>query len=221
MAGGFWYQFVPDLVLLQGQSARFCYTITPMLRLRLATLVGCLSLTFPLVPSVCRAADITVDFIATATTGPLAGDSYNGSFTFSSNTLIPTAYTFNFFKIYSLADASYLTPISVSSTGALQSFAFLIENSNDVASGTPDSYITLNQGIPRFLYGYSLGGESYLDPFGTCPDSLDACYDWEGSGTLTVGHSVVTPEPAGPLPVLGYVSALFCALWLRRRRASC
>lgn len=192
-----------------------------MPRLRLAILVGWLNLSFLMMPGACQAAEMTVDFTATARTGPLAGDSYSGSLSFNSNSLVPTAYTFNFFTTYSLADASYLTPISVSKTGALQSFAFLIENSNDVASGAPDSYITLNQGIPRFLYGYSLGGESYLDPYGVCPDSLDACYDWEGSGAVTVNHSVVTPEPAGPLPVLGYVSTVFCALWLRRRSASC
>jgi hypothetical protein len=183
------------------------------------TLTACLSLSLLVLPGVCQAADITVDFTATARTGPLAGDSYRGSLTYNSSTLLPTAYTFNFFTAYSLADTSYLSPISVSSTGAWQSFAFLIDDDNDVASGTPDSYVTLNQGIPQFLYGYSLGGNSYPEPYGTCPDSLLACYDWQGSGSVAIGKSVVTPEPAGPLPVLVYLSAGLCALWLRRRAA--
>ncbi|MBV9502723.1 MAG: hypothetical protein JO138_25405 [Acidobacteriaceae bacterium] len=188
---------------------------------RLTMVTACLSLSLLVLAGLCQAADITVDFTATARTGPLAGDSYRGSLSYNSSTLVPTAYTFNFFTAYSLADTSYLSPISVSSTGALQRFAFLIDNDNDVASGTPDSYVTFNQGIPQFLYGYSLGGNSYPNPYGTCPDSLQACYDWQGSGTVALGKSVVTPEPGGPLPVFGYVSAVLCALWLRRRRAAC
>jgi len=188
---------------------------------RHTAVTACLSLSLLVLAGLCQAADITVDFTATARTGPLAGDSYSGSLTYNSSTLVPTAYTFDFFITYSLADTSYLSPISVSSTGALQRFAFLINNDNNVASGTPDSYITLNQGIPQFLYGYSLSGESYPNPYGTCPDSQNVCYDWEGSGTVAIGKSVVTPEPAGPLPVLGYVSAVLCALWLRRRRVAC
>ncbi|MBV9269360.1 MAG: hypothetical protein JO061_24540 [Acidobacteriaceae bacterium] len=191
-----------------------------MTRLRCATIAGYLGLSLLLLLGVSQAAEVTVYFTATATAGPLAGDSYNGSFSYSSSTLVPAAYTFNFFTAYSLADTSYLSPISVSGTGALQSFAFLIENSKDVASGTPDSYITLNQGLPQFLYGYSLSGRSYTNPYGICPDSLDACYDWQGSGTVAIDKNVVTPEPAGPVPVLGCLFAIFGVLRLRRRLAA-
>ena len=105
--------------------------------------------------------------------------------------------------------------------GACQAAEITVDFTAAAGTGPLAGDVTLNQGIPEFLYGYSLRGENYLDPYGTCPDSLDACYDWEGSGTLTIGRIVVTPEPAVPLPVLGYFSAAFGALWLRRRMASC
>lgn len=203
-----------------------------MIRSRLVTAVGCLIAGLLVLPGACQASSVTVDFRATALTGPLAGNSYIGSFSYDNSGLTgkgtestpPTAYSFNFFQIYSLADTGgNFIPITLVN-GKLYSLAFLIDNTNSVSSGSPDSYITMNQGIPEFLYGFSTGGESFPNPDGTCPDTLNACYSWEGHGNVTfssVPPVTTTPEPAGPLPMLAYVSVLAAFLWMRRRRALC
>jgi hypothetical protein len=200
-----------------------------MTRLRLVTVISCLSLGLVLLPGACQASSVTVDFTAKATTGPLAGNSYSGSFSYDSSGLTgvgtestpPTDYSLTFFQTYSLSDTGgNWIPITFVN-GKLSQLAFLIDNSNSVSTGTPDSYITLNQGIPGFLYGFSTAGESFPNPDGTCPDTLNACYAWEGHGTVT--FSTVTapvPEPGGPLPLLAYASGLAAFLWLSRRHAA-
>lgn len=195
-----------------------------MTRLRLATLVTCLSVASLVLPDACKATSMTVDFTATATSGPLAGDSYNGWFSYNnagltgigSESTNPTAFSFNFFTSYSLADTSFSN--IAFDNGTVNGLAFLVDNGNNVATGTPDFYITLNQGLPDFLYGFDVAGLNFPNPNGTCPDSQDACFSWEGSGNVKFGTAVTTPEPAGPLPVLGYLSVVGCVLWIRRGR---
>lgn len=200
-----------------------------MIRSQLAVLIGSLSMAPFLFPGIVQATTITVDFKATATTGTstgtLAGDSFNGSFSYSNKGLTgaglestaPTAFTFNFFKNYSLANTKF---ISIKfNNGTLSTLAFLDDDGKSLSSGTPDFYISLNQGIPGFLYGFNLAGENFPGPNGICPDTLDSCYSWGGSGNVTFSPGFAAPEPAGPVPVLAYVSILCGFLWLRRRRA--
>lgn len=195
-----------------------------MTRSHLAALVSCFSLGSLMFPGTCLAASVTVGFTATANSGPLASDSYNGSFSYDTTGLTgvgsestnPTAFSFHFFSSYSLADTSF-SPITFDN-GTVNGLAFLVDNGNDVSTGTPDFYITLNQGLPDFLYGYDTAGLNYPNPDGSCPDSQNACYSWQGSGNVKFGTAVATPEPAGPLPVLGYLSVVGGLLWIRRSR---
>ncbi|MBV8072318.1 MAG: hypothetical protein JO270_20620 [Acidobacteriaceae bacterium] len=198
-----------------------------MARSPLAVLLACFGFGLIATPSASLASIVTVDFTALAQSGPLTGHLYTGSFSYDNSGLTgvgyesvnPTAYTLNFFGNYSLTDTngSYI-PVSFSN-GALNSLGFLIETpgAGTVASGAPDSYISLNQNIPQFLYGYSSTGESF-PPNGSCLDALGSCSNWEGHGTVTFSSpTVATPEPGGPIPVLAYVSAIGLFLWMRHR----
>ena len=199
-----------------------------MTRSRLAAFIGCVCLASVVSSGVLQAASITVDFTVTATNGPLAGNSYDGSFTYNnagltgmgSESVNASAFSFDFLTNNSLTSLTSSEAVTLNN-GTLNSLAFLAGNGNAVASGTPDFYISLNQGIPDFLYGFDVAGSNFPNPDGTCPDALNACYGWEGSGTANFAVPVTTtPEPGGVLPVLGYVSIACGLIWMKRRRAS-
>jgi hypothetical protein len=110
--------------------------------------------TIPLTPSMSLADAYIVDFTATAGDGPLSGLSYNGSFTFDASpgdySSAPTAFDFTFFNTYSLSDTSREFIVFNSGTVTPKKFAFMVASGNDVASGTPDFYLSLGEGIPSF-----------------------------------------------------------------------
>ncbi len=107
------------------------------------------------------AATLVYNFVAQADSGPLAGNSYLGSFSYNSNGLTglgiestqATAFSFNFFQPYSLSDINKKIKLEFNN-GILTKWAFFYANDINVASGKPDFYVSQGQGLPDFLYGY-------------------------------------------------------------------
>lgn len=142
-----------------------------------------------------------VNFTATATDGPLAEKSFSGDFTYDlySNQLILDSFDFMFETHYTLSDLQddVVSADPTDPTGVKPGqLYFLDSNGNDAASGTPDFYLSVQEGLPGFLYGFAVPGEDFSDANGNCPDTLGLCTEWEGQGTLTLSAPASIPEPA-------------------------
>lgn len=158
------------------------------------------------------AATLAYNFVAQADSGPLAGNSYLGSFSYNSAGLTgqgiestpATAFSFNFFKQYSLSDIAASDKLNLGfNNGILTTWAFFNGNDKNVASGAPDFYVSQEQGLPGFLYGIDgIGVENY-DNNGVCPDTLNQCVNWEGHGRVSIQP---IPEPSNsPIEALAFL----------------